>query len=41
MVRADLQQFFTLLAIVAVFFVGFTIFLSGVEVYPSTSGNNV
>jgi UDP-GlcNAc:undecaprenyl-phosphate GlcNAc-1-phosphate transferase len=33
MVRADLQQFFALLAIVAIFFVGFTVFLSRVEVY--------
>lgn len=33
-VRADLQQFFALLAIVGIFFIGFTIFLNRVEVYP-------
>jgi len=33
MVRADVQQFFSLLAIVAIFFVGFTVFLSRVEAY--------
>uniref|UniRef100_A0A7V3N561 Undecaprenyl/decaprenyl-phosphate alpha-N-acetylglucosaminyl 1-phosphate transferase n=1 Tax=candidate division CPR3 bacterium TaxID=2268181 RepID=A0A7V3N561_UNCC3 len=33
MIRADTQQFFSLLAIVGVFFVGFTIFLLRVEVY--------
>jgi len=33
MIRADVQQFFSLLAIVAIFFFGFTIFLSQVKVY--------
>ena len=33
MIRADVQQFFALLAIVAVFFVGFTLFLSRYEPY--------
>lgn len=33
MIRSDAQQFFALLAIVVVFFVGFTIFLSRVRVY--------
>jgi len=33
LVRSDLQQFFALLTIVAVFFVGFTVFLSQVKVY--------
>jgi UDP-GlcNAc:undecaprenyl-phosphate/decaprenyl-phosphate GlcNAc-1-phosphate transferase len=33
MIRADVQQFFALLAIVAIFFFGFTIFLSQVKVY--------
>ena len=32
-VRADVQQFFALLSIVGVFFVGFTLFLSRVDVY--------
>ncbi|MDD5593512.1 MAG: MraY family glycosyltransferase [Candidatus Margulisbacteria bacterium] len=35
MVRADIQQFFALLAIVVIFFVGFTVFLSRVKVYSS------
>jgi len=34
MLRADLQQFISLLLIVAVFFVGFTVFLLRVDVYP-------
>jgi len=33
MVRADVQQFFALLAIVGIFFVGFTVFLSRYEPY--------
>jgi UDP-GlcNAc:undecaprenyl-phosphate GlcNAc-1-phosphate transferase len=33
MIRSDAQQFFALIAIVTVFFVGFTIFLSRVRVY--------
>ena len=33
MVKADVQQFFSLLAIVAVFFVGFSMFLLRVDVY--------
>jgi UDP-GlcNAc:undecaprenyl-phosphate/decaprenyl-phosphate GlcNAc-1-phosphate transferase len=37
MVRADVQQFFALLAIVAVFFFGFTIVLSQVKVYEQES----
>jgi UDP-GlcNAc:undecaprenyl-phosphate GlcNAc-1-phosphate transferase len=41
MVRADLQQFFSLLMIVAVFFVGFTIFLSRVDVYSHTNNTTI
>ncbi len=36
MIRSDVQQFFALLAIVGVFFVGFTVFLLRVEVYSNT-----
>ena len=35
MIRSDVQQFFSLLAIVAIFFVGFTVFLSRYEPYTS------
>lgn len=38
MVRSDLQQFFSLLLIIVVFFVGFTVFLLQVDVYPGDEG---
>jgi hypothetical protein len=39
MIESSLQQFFSLLAIVAVFFFGFTVFLSQVKVYSGQETN--
>jgi UDP-GlcNAc:undecaprenyl-phosphate GlcNAc-1-phosphate transferase len=41
MIQSNLQQFFALLAIVAVFFFGFTVFLSQVKVYSGQEAENV